>query len=108
MIKYPPFPPVPAGVSIIPFRDFKPTGIKSLLDPSEDDIELDGTGRPTAILNVKHVADKWKKKKRRMGEDDDGVVRKYNWWEEWEKDEVGRRTAQMTDPFVTLSPTQDY
>lgn len=100
MIKYPPFPPVPEGVSIIPFRDYKPAGIKRFLDPSEDDVELDGTGQPTATLNVKHVADKWKKKKRRMGEGDDGILRKYCWWEEWERDEATRRTAQMIDPFV--------
>lgn len=103
MIKYPPFPDAPEGVTIIPFSEFKPQGIKKFIDPSPDDVELDGIGIPTATLQVKHDEEKWKKKKRRMGDaDDDGIVRKYYWWEEWEKDESGRKST-VADLYVLLS-----
>jgi hypothetical protein len=99
MFKYPPFPPVPEGVTIIPYKDFKPSGIKKFLDLTLDEIELDGIGIPTTELLVKHAgpdSDKWKKKKKRMGEDEEGIVRRYFWWEEWEKDEATRRSSQLT------------
>lgn len=97
MLKYPPFPDAPEGVTIIPFSEFKPQGIKKFIDPSPDNVELDGWGVPTAALSVRHDVEKWKKKKRRMGEDEDGATRKYSWWEEWEKDESGRKMVDI-DP----------
>ena len=95
-ISFPPFPEIPQGVSIIPFSQFLPKGIKKRLVPHPDYPELDGYGRPTAKLKVAHTStssDKWKKKKRRLGEGDDGVVRRYVWYEEWAKEEDNRKTS---------------
>lgn len=95
LIRFPPFPEIPEGVSIIPFSQFRPKGIKKRLIPDPDCPELDGYGRPTAKLKVAHTSttsDKWKKKKRRLGEGDDGVVRRYVWYEEWAKEEDSRKT----------------
>ena len=86
---------MPEGVSIIPFSRFRPKGIKKRLVPDPDYPDLDGHGRPTAKLKVAHVStssDKWKKKKRRLGEGDDGVVRRYIWYEEWVSEEDSRKT----------------
>ena len=96
LIKYPPFPEIPEGVSIIPFSQFPLKGIKKRLVPDPDHPDLDGYGRPTVRLKVAHAStssDKWKKKKKRLGEGDDGVVRRYVWYEEWAKDEDNRKTS---------------
>jgi len=96
LIRYPPFPEIPEGTSIIPFSQFRPKGIKKRQVPDPDYPDLDGHGRPTTKLKVAHASttsDKWKKKKRRLGEGDDGVVRKYVWCEEWAKDEDSRKTS---------------
>lgn len=96
LIKFPPFPDIPEGVSIIPFSQFPLKGIKKRLVPDPDHPDLDGHGRPTVRLKVAHAStssDKWKKKKRRLGEGDDGIVRKYVWYEEWAKDEDSRKTS---------------
>ena len=95
LIRFPPFPEVPDGVTIVPFSQFQPKGIKKRLVPDSDYPDLDGYGRPTAKLKVAHAStssDKWKKKKRRLGEGDDGVVRKFVWYEEWAKEEDSRKT----------------
>ena len=95
LIKFPPFPEIPEGVSIIPFSQFRPKGIKKRLVADSDYPDLDGHGRPTVRLKVAHAStssDKWKKKKRRLGEGDDGVVGKYVWYEEWAKEEDNRKT----------------
>jgi len=96
LIKFPPFPEIPEGVSIIPFSQFPLKGIKKRVVPDPDHPDLDGHGRPTVRLKVAHAStssDKWKKKKRRLGEGDDGVVRRYVWYEEWAKDEDSRKTS---------------
>lgn len=96
LIRFPPFPEIPEGVSIIPFSQFRPKGIRKRVAPHPDYPELDGYGRPTAKLKVVHAStssDKWKKKKRRLGEGDDGVVRRYVWYEEWAKEEDNRKTS---------------
>ena len=93
LIKFPPFPEIPEGVSIIPFSQFRPKGIKKRLVPDADHPDLDGHGRPTVRMRVTHAStssDKWKRKKRRLGESDDGVVKKFVWYEEWAKDEDNR------------------
>ncbi|KAF9651198.1 hypothetical protein BDM02DRAFT_3110907 [Thelephora ganbajun] len=95
LIKFPPFPETLEGASIIPFSQFRPKGIKKRLVPDSDYPDLDGHGRPTVRLKVAHTStssDKWKKKKRRFGEGDDGVVRRYVWYEEWAKEEDSRKT----------------
>lgn len=95
LIRFPPFPEIPEGVTIVPFSQFRPKGIKKRLVPHPDYPELDGYERPTAKLRVEHAStssDKWKKKKRRLGEGDDGIVRRYVWYEEWAKEEDSRKT----------------
>jgi hypothetical protein len=95
LIRFPPFPETPEGVSITPFSQFRPKGIKKRQAPDSDYPDLDGYGRPTTKLKVAHAStssDKWKKKKRKLGECDDGVVRKYVWYEEWAKDEDNRKS----------------
>jgi hypothetical protein len=95
LIRFPPFPEIPEGVSIIPFSQFRPKGIRKRLVPDSDHPDLDGHGRPTVALKVAHAStssDKWKKKKRRLGECDDGVVRRYIWYEEWAKEEDSRKS----------------
>lgn len=96
LIRFPPFPEIPEGVSIIPFSQFRPKGIKKRRVPDADYPDLDGHGRPTVKLKVAHAStssDKWKKKKKRLGEGDDGVVRKFVWYEEWAKEEDNRKTS---------------
>lgn len=95
LIRFPPFPEIPEGVSIIPFSQFRPKGIKKRQVPDPDYPDLDGYRRPTTKLKVAHAStssDRWKKKKRRLGEGDDGVIRKYVWYEEWAKDEDSRKS----------------
>ncbi|KAF7288412.1 hypothetical protein HMN09_01393700 [Mycena chlorophos] len=46
--RYPPFPPVPAGVTIIPFADF--TGFGPRIVRDGETFERDGLGIPTVVL----------------------------------------------------------
>jgi len=86
LIKFPPFPEVPPGVKILPFKEFHEHGIQIF---SEDGEEIDGLGIPTVALRVPHDTDecktqakkKRKKKKVRDGEEGDN--------EEEEEEEAG-------------------
>ncbi|KAH8118810.1 hypothetical protein DFH11DRAFT_1850368 [Phellopilus nigrolimitatus] len=87
--KWPPFPDTPSGVSIIPYNEFKPSGIQMCVGLDDDEVEVDGLGIPTVRLQVTHDLDapakkKKKAKKMRNGEQ---VVKRYVWWEEWEAGE---------------------
>ncbi|KAJ7125305.1 hypothetical protein C8R44DRAFT_852105 [Mycena epipterygia] len=85
---FPPFPVVPEGVEIIPFKDFKERGIQVQVFDAVDDTERDGLGIPTVALRVKHDTDvsktnpdrKKKKEAARFGF-------KKEWWEDWEEGE---------------------
>lgn len=103
--RFPPFPKVPG---LIPFKDFKPSGIQNPPLGFPDGIERDGLGIPTIAL--KHPADdneqdvrgkkrKKKKNKRRGGGDGAPIVngRRLTWWEDWERDENSRDVREM-DP----------
>lgn len=57
VVRFPPIPPIPDGVKIIPFKDFKECGIQIF---SEGDEEIDGLGIPTVPLRVLHNTDKSK------------------------------------------------
>ncbi|KAN0134215.1 hypothetical protein V8E53_007987, partial [Lactarius tabidus] len=70
LLRFPPFPAPPDGVTLISFTAFRPSGIRVPID--DDDVvaagdahELDGLGIPTIPLRVKHVADTSEKKKKR-------------------------------------------
>ena len=103
-IRFPPFPLVPSGVDIIPFKDYKETGIK-LFCPKGDGIEVDGHDIPTVELEKKHTTDKCKTDALRNEEDkeDKPIVAKKRktkasavnaaprkWWEIWQEEEAGK------------------
>jgi len=88
---FPPFPLVPEGVTIVPFREFKERGIQLFATDHGDDVERDGLGIPTVELRVRHDADVCKTgaKKRKRAKVQQKVdsaatpgVRK-EWWEQW-------------------------
>ncbi|KAK7045289.1 hypothetical protein R3P38DRAFT_3259260 [Favolaschia claudopus] len=90
--RFPPFPPVPKGVTLIPFNDFKGYGIQPFV--GDDEIERDGLGIPTIALRVKHDVDESKTdlSNAPMGAGmkqtapTNGFGRK-EWWEDWEEGE---------------------
>ena len=69
MLRFPPFPEPPDGVTLTPFTAFRPSGIRVPMDDDDaaqqQHVELDGLGIPTIALRVKHVADISEKKKKR-------------------------------------------
>jgi hypothetical protein len=79
------FPPFPTDESLIPFKNFKPKGIRPV-DPESDDVEVDGDGIPTLTLGVQHATSQHegaKKKKKKKTKDVPYVTTP--WWEEWEQ-----------------------
>jgi hypothetical protein len=58
LLKFPPFPPVPEGTTILPFASFKEKGIQ--IAPSHSGEEVDGLGIPTVELRVPHDTDECK------------------------------------------------
>jgi hypothetical protein len=52
-LSWPPFPLPPAGVTLIPFREFEPKGIFKVKEPFEEE-EFDAEGVPTIKLAVEH------------------------------------------------------
>ncbi|KAI9459391.1 hypothetical protein F5148DRAFT_983458 [Russula earlei] len=117
-LRFPPFPPVPDGVNIIPFASFRPSGILVPIDDDDDDdeggdqrtrageqVERDGMGIPTVVLRAKHASDgleKKKRKKKKAGGAQQVQVapeKPKTWWEVWEELEDIRRNAY--DPNMT-------
>ncbi|KAG5638072.1 hypothetical protein H0H81_001921 [Sphagnurus paluster] len=103
-LTFPPFPTVPPGVTIIPFKDFKERGIQMFAADAGDDVERDGLGIPTVELRVKHNTDSCKtetKRKRRVAKAKQaraaaaasGVRRE--WWEVWADTE----DSKMSGPY---------
>jgi hypothetical protein len=112
-LRFPPFPPIPDGVVLIPFHLFRPSGIRVPIDDDDDDdddldvdngervsemIECDGLGIPTVALRVKHNTDSLEKKKKRKkktnGAQQMQVAEKpKTWWEVWEECEEIRRNG---------------
>lgn len=62
ILVFPPFPTLPQGISITPFKDFKEHGIQIF---SDTDVEIDGLGIPTVQLGVAHELDECKTETRR-------------------------------------------
>jgi hypothetical protein len=91
---FPPFPEVPADSGLVPFKDFRPSGIQISVSGDEE-IEVDGLGIPTVELRVKHDTDepktgKKKKKKSKSAKNaglDGEPVKRLTWWEDWEEGE---------------------
>ncbi|KAF9562454.1 hypothetical protein CPC08DRAFT_817118 [Agrocybe pediades] len=96
LLTFPPFPPPPEGVKILPFKEFKERGIR--VDPGPDDEEVDGLGTPTVPMIIRHNTDVCKSntsRKRKAAEQlarkRDGLpFKKLPWYEEWEETEVIR------------------
>ncbi|KAJ7758703.1 hypothetical protein B0H16DRAFT_1535384 [Mycena metata] len=70
---FPPFPPIPRGVTIVPFKDFQEYGARVV---GEDGIERDGLGIPTIRLPKSH-------KKQLLAASANGTSVKMDWWLEW-------------------------
>ena len=113
MLRFPPWPAPPDGVTLVPFTAFKPSGIRVPIDDDDDprplgEPELDGLGIPTIALRVKHVADTSEKKKKRKkkGVSAQSVQvapeRPKMWWEVWEELEDIRRNS-YNESVVFLS-----
>ncbi|KAL4264501.1 VRR-NUC domain-containing protein [Pleurotus pulmonarius] len=125
-LRFPPFPPVPPGVVITPFSQFRECGIQIEFGAGDGDIELDGRGIPTLELRTKHDTDesksearKRKKTRQRQREDEEQRARQRvanntsapktpatlgkplikEWWQDWEEGENLRRST------VSLSST---
>jgi hypothetical protein len=93
LLTFPPFPEVPKDSGLVPFKDFKPSGIQISVS-GDDGIELDGLGIPTVELRVKHDTDepktgkkKKKSKSARTAGLDGEPAKRLTWWEEWEEGE---------------------
>jgi len=105
LLTFPPFPPVAEGNTLVPFKDFKPSGIQ--IFSGDGEVELDGLGIPTIELRVKHDTDeqktgtkKGKKKKKVVQAVDGEPVRRLTWWEEWEEGEDLRVSSSGYSLYV--------
>ncbi|KAJ3539694.1 hypothetical protein NM688_g6326 [Phlebia brevispora] len=94
-LQFPPFPKPPAGVKIIPFHEFKASGIQIAVAPEPDYVEVDGLGIPTLTLRVKHDLTETEQRKRKKGRRTAGGPsgQRLTWWEDWEQGESMRTTA---------------
>ncbi|TFY67899.1 hypothetical protein EVG20_g3757, partial [Dentipellis fragilis] len=92
---FPPFPAPPPGVNIIPFKDFKPSGIRIPIDGDDFEQERDGLGIPTVELLVKHSTDNLEKKRRKKKPGAPQVTvdqgKPKTWWEQWDELEDVRK-----------------
>lgn len=105
LLTFPPFPPIAEGNTLVPFKDFKPSGIQ--IFSVDGEVELDGLGIPTVELRVKHDTDESKtgvkrgKKKKKVIQTVDGEpARRLTWWEEWEEGEDLRVSSSGYSLYV--------
>jgi hypothetical protein len=86
---FPPFPPIPDGVTILPFKDFKEYGTRVV---GADNVERDGLGIATIPLP------KSKKRMKREGQPSAGkdAGPRKPWWEEWE---AGGEHLRIRGPY---------
>ena len=105
-IRFPPFPVAPAGVHIMPFKDFTERGIR--IEAGPDDAEVDALGIPTVPIGHKrHATDECKTNTKRKREAEagakskkKGVIRK-GWEEVWKELEIVRFSRSF-NPCVVL------
>jgi hypothetical protein len=123
LLKFPPFPQVPEGTTILPFASFKEKGIQ--IAPSHSGEEVDGLGIPTVELRVPHDTDECKtgatkrsssiKNVKKVKEEvvpvqvaDPNPQRTYygygrrDWWEEWAEAEESRGSSNAYNPSVVF------
>lgn len=106
-LTFPPFPPVPEGVTIVPFSKFKERGIQIFATGDDDDVELDGLGIPTVELRAQHGTDVCKtetKRKRRAKKAQQILASavtpaaRKEWWEQWMVGEDLRVSSDAYNP----------
>lgn len=93
--KWPPYPPQPKGVTIIPFSQFVATGLKA--DQDENAPEVDQMGIPTVPLPVRHDGEKKKRRRRKKAPNGEIIEVPLAWWEEIEEDAKGSRGRYKYD-----------
>lgn len=100
--KFPPFPSLPPGTSLVAFKDFRPLGIQ--MDTMSDTQELDGRGIPTVALNISHdntgMLPKAKKRKIKKTAEEVIVAKPAKWWDEWAEGEQ-LRSSFYYDPYAS-------
>ncbi|EGN96445.1 hypothetical protein SERLA73DRAFT_154758 [Serpula lacrymans var. lacrymans S7.3] len=102
-MRFPPFPPVPDGVTITPFEAFVPSGYKQ--SAPDSGVEVDSCDIPTVKIDTEEeVIKKRKDKKRRRnaGQGTDASGRLVPWWEEWEEGEESRTTSYPFKSSMSL------
>lgn len=82
--KWPPFPPKPDDVTVIPFSQFVATGLKD--DQDEGASGVDQMGVPTTELEKRHDGEKKKRRRKKKGPNGEIVEEPLAWWEEFEED----------------------
>ncbi|KAJ7098562.1 hypothetical protein B0H15DRAFT_1018873 [Mycena belliarum] len=102
---FPPFPEVPEGVTIIPFKDFREHGIRVFEE--DDGVERDGLGIPTIPLRAKHDTDVSKTNPERKKKSVKELVAarasfRKEWWEDWAEGEDLRNHGPYND---NIAPT---
>jgi hypothetical protein len=111
-LRFPPFPPSPDGVTIVPFKEFKAAGYKRVTTEAGEEVEVDAfAGLPTIkVLNEEEAAQKrkTKKKRRTAGRATDETGRLIPWWEEWEEGEVLRTTSITFNRYMPHAPPDAY
>jgi hypothetical protein len=108
-LTFPPFPPVPQAVTIVPFNQFKERGIQIFASEEGDHMERDGLGIPTIELRVQHDTDicktetkrkqKAKKSQHMLTSAATPGVRR-EWWEQWMEAEDLRVSIGAYNPWV--------
>ncbi|KAF9068337.1 hypothetical protein BDP27DRAFT_1448523 [Rhodocollybia butyracea] len=90
---FPPFPPIPEGVTLIPFKDYKEKGIR-IQEDSDEGPEVDGLGIPTIDLPP-HKTDFCKTNSKRATNIPSIAVppesQSLTWVQQWE--DLGRRKS---------------
>lgn len=109
-IRFPPFPIAPAGVRIMPFKEFTERGIR--IEAGADDAEVDALGIPTIVIGRKgHATDECKTNTKRKRDAEEsvkskkkGAIRK-GWAESWKESELLRFSTSVnpnSTPFEKL------
>jgi hypothetical protein len=110
-LTFPPFPPVPEGVTIVPFNRFKERGIQIFAIEEGDDEERDGLGIPTVQLRVHHDSDicKTETKRKKKAKKSQHILSsaaaaipavRTEWWEQWMEAEDLRVSIGAYNPWA--------
>lgn len=114
LIRFPPFPKVPDGVKIIPFKEFKERGIRVKPGGDDNETEIDACGVPTVMLASCHSTDWCKTETKRANQNGKGAAGRkrrkkragginagptlMDWEEYWEDREPAYRVQGTYDP----------